>query len=222
MQFEKLNEEAILPKRATSQSAGYDLHIIHDEILLPGETKLMGTGITFKGQDGIFLALYARSGLAVKQNIALINGVGVVDSDYYPNEIKVPLHNYGNTTVRFKKGDRVAQAVIQNYLVSDREEKVTNERNGGFGSTGVKAEKAEKLPNTFELIHRAVNMDMKKVPNFTDKMTDEQLLEVYVRERLARDRKDLSSTVRFNNLPVAIYAVLERMGNNSNLKDEVK
>jgi dUTP pyrophosphatase len=135
--FIKLYKDALLPQRSTSRSAGYDLHAYEPCIIAPHETKLIKTGVTFKVEGGLNVSLdvCSRSGLALKQNIFVLNAPGIVDADYYPNEIGVILHNLGDHIIKFKKGDRVAQAKIVPFLtVSD--DKAYGDRNGGFGSTG--------------------------------------------------------------------------------------
>jgi dUTP pyrophosphatase len=81
----------------------------------------------------------ARSGLAVKHGIGLVNGVGTIDSDYR-GEIKVPLINWGSEPYKIEKGDRIAQLIIAKYeridwdLVEGLEQTKRNEN--GFGSSG--------------------------------------------------------------------------------------
>ncbi|MGN0677706.1 MAG: dUTP diphosphatase, partial [Ruminococcus sp.] len=93
LKIKKLNENAVIPKRATEYSAGADLFAcIENPITIKkGETVKIPTGISAEPESkNVMLAVFARSGLASKFGISLANGVGVIDSDYR-GEIAVPL-----------------------------------------------------------------------------------------------------------------------------------
>ena len=137
--FEKLEFE--LPKRSTMHSAGYDIAIIEDLEIGPGEIKSGITGIKAFMMDDEVLKMYPRSSLPRNYHLTIPNNVGIIDKDYYSNiendgAICVTLHNFGRKKVFLKKGERVAQGIFQKYLISPLEVEVTNVRNGGFGSTG--------------------------------------------------------------------------------------
>ena len=137
--FEDLDFE--LPKRSTLHSAGYDIAIIEDLEINPGEIKSGVTGIKAYMMDDEVLKMYPRSSLPRNYSLTIPNNVGIIDKDYYGNSendgvISVTLHNFGNKKVFLKKGERVAQGIFQKYLTSPFEEQVTSVRNGGFGSTG--------------------------------------------------------------------------------------
>lgn len=130
-----------LPKRSTKHSAGYDISIIEDLEIEPGEIKLGVTGIKAFMQDDEVLLVYPRSSLPRRYHLTIPNNVGIIDKDYYGNidndgAIFISLYNFGKETVYLKKGERVAQGIFQKYLISPSEEEVNNVRNGGFGSTG--------------------------------------------------------------------------------------
>ena len=130
-----------LPKRSTLHSAGYDIAIIEDLIIEPGEIESGITGIKAYMQDDEVLMMYPRSSLPRNYHLTIPNNVGIIDKDYYSNiqndgAISVSLYNFGTKTVYLKKGERVAQGIFQKYLVSPLEDTVTTVRNGGFGSTG--------------------------------------------------------------------------------------
>lgn len=129
-------EQVILPKRSTEKSAGYDLHALRDIVVEPGQVGLVETGLTAYMQADEWLGIYIRSGTSFKYQVMLANGVGVVDSDYYGNEIKIMIRNIGDRPLSFQRGDRVAQAIFQKYLLVDADE-ASGVRSGGFGSTGV-------------------------------------------------------------------------------------
>ncbi len=125
----------ILPKRKTAFSAGYDL-CAAEEVLISGEKiSLVPTGLkAFMLPDEVLL-IYIRSSLAVKHNLFLANGVGVIDADYH-EQIFVPLTSFGGD-FEIKKGMRIAQGVFQKYLTADGDKiGVGQKRQGGFGSTG--------------------------------------------------------------------------------------
>ena len=135
------NIEFELPIRSTLHSAGYDIAIIEDIEILPGEIRLGVTGIKAFMKDDEVLMIYPRSSLPRRYHLTIPNNVGIIDKDYYGNvdndgAIFVSLHNFGTETVNLKKGERVAQGIFQKYLVSPTEKEVTSVRNGGFGSTG--------------------------------------------------------------------------------------
>ena len=138
----KLDPKAIIPARATAESAGLDLSACLDEpvTILPGETKMIPIGVAVELPPATAGMIYSRSGLSVKHGIALVNGVGVVDSDYR-GELKVPLHNYSAESFTVNPGDRVAQMVVTPVLlpdVTEAEDLSDSERGtGGFGSTGI-------------------------------------------------------------------------------------
>ena len=140
--FKKLSENAVIPTRATSGSAGMDVCACLDEpvVLAPGEIKMIPTGLTAQPDcDDIALLIYPRSGLSTKYGIALANCVGVIDSDYR-GEICVGLINQSNRSYTVNPNDRIAQMVImpvcipQIDITNDLSE--TQRSSGGFGSTG--------------------------------------------------------------------------------------
>ena len=88
--------------------------------------------------DGYFGGIYARSGLATKKGLAPANKVGVIDSDYR-GEIIVALHNHSTVPQTISQGEKIAQLIIQPFLVVDWEDAEeldsTKRGDGGFGST---------------------------------------------------------------------------------------
>lgn len=141
IKIKKLNENAIIPTRATNGSAGLDLYACLDnsETILPGETKLIKTGVAISIEKDCVAYVYARSGLAVKKGITLANCVGVIDSDYR-GEICVALHNISKEAYEIKTQERIAQLVIQrveypNIVITETLDE-TKRGEGGFGSTG--------------------------------------------------------------------------------------
>ncbi len=141
--FKVLCEGATAPAYATEYAAGADLYNLKGETvaLLPGETKLIHTGIALEIPDGYVGLIFARSGLASKRGLAPANKVGVIDSDYR-GEIMVALHNHSSILQTVDSGERVAQISIVPYLKAEFEETdsltETVRGEGGFGSTGKK------------------------------------------------------------------------------------
>jgi dUTP pyrophosphatase len=130
----------IIPVRGTKLSAGYDFSTLKEEIINPGETVLIQTGIKAYMLDDEVLKIYVRSSLGFKKNLRLANSVGIIDADYYSNEnndghIMIPLHNFGKESQTLLKNERIAQGIFTKYLTVDEEEITEVERNGGFGST---------------------------------------------------------------------------------------
>ncbi|MBQ9673515.1 MAG: dUTP diphosphatase [Ruminococcus sp.] len=142
LKIKKLKENAVIPKRATTGSAGMDLYAcIENEVTIePGKLTIIPTGIAIALPSENYMAnIYARSGLGVKHGICLSNGVGVIDSDYR-GEVCVGLCNVSDTPYIVQPNERVAQLVIAPVSVMQTEEVLTldeTERgSGGFGSTG--------------------------------------------------------------------------------------
>ena len=130
------------PEYETSGSAGMDIraHLDAPMELLPGKRALIPTGLFMEIPVGYEVQIRARSGLAIKHGIGLVNGIGTIDSDYR-GEIKVPLINWGEEAFTVNDGDRIAQMVVCKYeqaeLVKVDELSETERGEGGFGHTGV-------------------------------------------------------------------------------------
>ena len=143
VKIKKLNENAVIPTYGSPYAAGADLYacIDTDTVILPGETKLIKTGLAIELPIGYAAFIYARSGLASKRGLAPTNKVGVVDCDYR-GEIMVALHNHSLTEQSIAPGERIAQMVIAPYITAEFEEvdtlSDTVRGEGGFGSTGTK------------------------------------------------------------------------------------
>ena len=139
--IKKLNENAIIPTRGSSQAAGYDLYACTSTpiVIAPHQTVKIGTGFAFELPDGYFGAIFARSGLATKNGLRPSNGVGVCDSDYRAEYI-VALHNDTNEPQIINPMERIAQLVVMPYLPVEFNEvdelSETERGEGGFGSTG--------------------------------------------------------------------------------------
>lgn len=141
VKIKKLNENATMPTYGSPHSAGADLYacIDNEEIIKPGETRLIKTGIAMELPIGYVGLIYARSGLASKRGLAPANKVGVVDCDYR-GEIMVALHNHSDVEQSVMPKERIAQMVIAPYITAEFKEtdalSDTVRGEGGFGSTG--------------------------------------------------------------------------------------
>lgn len=128
----------ILPKRATSGSAGYDFFSPFEFSLLPNESIKIPTGIRVKIDEGWVLKIYPRSSLGFKYRLTLDNTVGIIDSDYYfaDNEghIFIKMTNCGEKPLTVEKGKAFAQGIFVEYGITVDDDTVTS-RTGGFGST---------------------------------------------------------------------------------------
>ena len=135
-------ENIVLPKRATSGSAGYDLISPKSFTLRPGESTKIATGLRVKIQEGWVLFVLPKSGLGTKYRFQLDNTCGVIDSDYYyaDNEghIIITMTNDSRTgkTLEIEAGKAFAQAILLPYGITEDDE-ANGLRTGGFGSTGV-------------------------------------------------------------------------------------
>lgn len=142
-EMRKTKGAVMLPKRSTSESAGYDFYLPYDIVISPhGCTGIIPTDIKAYMQEGEVLMLYIRSSVGIKKGLVLANGTGVVDMDYYSNpdndgNIGVALRNETDVPVILKRGERIMQGIFVKYLVADNGN-TDNVRDGGFGSTGTK------------------------------------------------------------------------------------
>ena len=137
-----MRDGAKSPVRMTDGSVGYDLFAsVEEEIINPGETKLIPAGFAIELPRGMGAFIFARSGLGIKRGIVPANCVGVIDSDYR-GEVKVGLRNYSSEPFTVAKGERIAQMVIipveTPELCVVEELSDTLRADGGFGSSGNK------------------------------------------------------------------------------------
>lgn len=153
----------IMPRRATSCSAGYDICAARN-IIIPSiwhaiskintsqklvyekdwltqfvKPTLVPTGIKVRMPRDNMLLLYNRSSNPVKRGLVLANGVGVIDADYYNNpsnegEIFGSFYNFGASDYTIHAGDAIMQGVFKDYLLATNDN-ATSSRTGGFGST---------------------------------------------------------------------------------------
>lgn len=145
MKLKIVSKTGRIPEYATVGAAGFDIpaYLPHGDFLLKaGERALIPTGLFVEIPEGYEAQIRARSGLAIKHGIGLVNGIGTVDYDYR-GEWNIPLINWSKEDYLIKDGERIAQVVINKYekvdfeIVSDISEISHTERgSGGFGHTG--------------------------------------------------------------------------------------
>ena len=144
VRFVKTRASAIVPRYMTEHAAGMDLHAALDEPveLAPGARTLIPTGLALEIPDGFEGQVRPRSGLALRQGVALVNAPGTIDADYR-GEVGVIVINHGHEPVTFAPGDRIAQLVIAPVTRIVLEETTdigtTQRATGGFGHTGAGA-----------------------------------------------------------------------------------
>jgi dUTP pyrophosphatase len=143
MKLKMISKSGIVPTYATEGASGMDLRAYTENpiVLQPMERKLIPTGLFVEIPRGYEGQVRARSGLAIKKGIGLVNSIGTIDSDYR-GELCVPLINFGSEPFEIENGDRIAQLVIAKFekveveLTDELED--TERGEGGFGHTGIK------------------------------------------------------------------------------------
>ena len=139
--IKKLSTEVELPSYKTSGASGMDLMaFIKSSITVKPKTSiLVPTGLIMAFSEDYEVQIRPRSGLAVKNNISVLNTPGTIDSDYR-GEIKVIIYNYGDNDFIINNKDRIAQMILTPVVKMELEETdnlpKTIRGKGGFGSTG--------------------------------------------------------------------------------------
>ena len=140
MLLHRLDPDLDPPSYARPGDAGADLRSAEEFVLAPGERRVVGTGLAIALPEGFAAFVHPRSGLAARFGIGIVNAPGTIDAGYR-GEIKVCLINHDTSRqVRFFRGDRIAQLVIQQVsraaFVPVTELPTTTRGSGGYGSTG--------------------------------------------------------------------------------------
>lgn len=163
--IELCNSEAKLPTYANAGDAGLDVYALEDYTILPGETKLIPTGIKVAIPYGYELQVRPKSGRALKTKLRVANTPGTIDSGYRDEvgviienieapikEIKYDFDEKGNIIIKsilhgqpyyINKGEKFAQLVLAkvstaNFVQVKNIGQIEGNRGGGFGSTGLK------------------------------------------------------------------------------------
>lgn len=147
IKVKKLTDRAKLPHREHFYDAGADLFVpldAEDVLLMPGEFKTIGTGISISIQPGQVGLIHPRSGLASMYGVTVLNAPGTIDAGY-EGEIKVILHNVSDYQFMVQPGMKIAQLVIQQvlnpfFVEGDPDNDVVKMTRGekGFGSSGLR------------------------------------------------------------------------------------
>ena len=150
--IKRLDPGVPLPSYAHPGDAGADLATAEDVELGPGERALVRTGLAIALPDGYAAFVHPRSGLAARHGVTLVNAPGTVDAGYR-GEIKVTLINTDrDRPVSFRRGDRIAQLVIQRVERAVFHEVTvlpgSSRADGGFGSTGRRGGEGERFLRT--------------------------------------------------------------------------
>ena len=137
LKIKKLREDAIIPKYAHKGDAGLDLFSCENCVLYPGERKLVSTGIATEFPEGYVALVWDKSGIAAKG----IKTMGGVIEHTYRGEYKVIMLNTTKESYEIKKGQKIAQLLIQPIVTAEVEEvselSKSERGEGGFGSTGL-------------------------------------------------------------------------------------
>jgi len=142
VQFSVVGENGVAPDRAHEHDAGYDLRAAEPAMLDPGQRTSVGTGIAVAIPPRHAGMVLPRSGLALRNGIALVNAPGLIDSGYR-GELRVLLLNTDrDEAFAVEIGDRIAQLVITpvenvEFIATDDLDS-SRRAAGGFGSTGVR------------------------------------------------------------------------------------
>lgn len=146
VKFEKvkrMEEDIKFPERSTLNSAGYDFFAIEDIIFNPKTITRVFTGVKCELMPNQVLILANRSSNPSKKGLVLLNGIGVIDADYYGNpdndgEIAFEFYNMLDEVVEIKKGEKLGQGLILKFdkVEDDYISDPYKTRSGGFGSTG--------------------------------------------------------------------------------------
>lgn len=142
MKIRMISKSGRIPEYKTEGASGMDLkaYLSQPVTLHPMERMLVPTGLYMELPPGYEAQARARSGLAIKHGIGLVNGIGTIDSDYR-GELCIPLINWGSEDFVINDGDRIAQLVIARYEKVEVELtdslEGTERGEGGFGHTGV-------------------------------------------------------------------------------------
>lgn len=136
----RVDDSIPLPTYAKGGDAGADIASRIDITLKPGERALVPTGISIALPDGYAAFVHPRSGLAIKHGVTMVNAPGTVDAGFRGELQCIMINHDPHESITFKKGDRIAQLVIQKVeqaeFVEVRDLPGSGRGTGGFGSTG--------------------------------------------------------------------------------------
>ncbi len=133
----ELYNEYSLPQRDSVYTAGYDIYLLEELTIKPGERKKVPTGIKSYFDKEEVLLLVVRSSMGFKYNIRLCNQVGVIDADYYNNKdneghIWLMIQNEGEEEYNFKKGEAIVQGLFMKYLTTKSDKSINIQRKNDY------------------------------------------------------------------------------------------
>ncbi len=134
-------EDLPLPRYMSADASGLDVVAAVEGAveIAPGDVRAIPTGLRLSVPPGFEVQVRARSGLALKHGLTLVNGIGSIDADYR-GEVRVILGNVGRAPATIERGMRIAQLVVARVARAEVAEVVelseTARGAGGFGSTG--------------------------------------------------------------------------------------
>jgi dUTP pyrophosphatase len=145
LKVKRLSDYATIPTKAHESDAGFDLYASEETVIQVNGVTVVHTGIAIEMPQGIWIKIFSKSGLAVKQDLGV--EAGVIDNAYR-GEYLVAMVNYGTEPYTFQKGDKIAQMVVMPHLLPKLPEGVeeitevedfsidTDRGEDGFGSSG--------------------------------------------------------------------------------------
>ena len=156
LQIKKVREDAIMPKQAHNGDM-VDVYAAEDAVVNSFESTIIPLGIAMNVPEGYRVKLFSRSSLSLKKKLIVSNSVGIIDTGY-KNEIGLICHSLPysepvcvprtdldgdvlfNNPIEIKKGDKIAQFQLEKIEEFEMEEveelDMSNDRGGGYGSTG--------------------------------------------------------------------------------------
>ena len=138
----RLRDDAVLPSRAHSGDAGFDLSACEEITIGVGERAAVGTGIAVEIPEGHAGLVVPRSGLALRHGISMVNAPGVIDAGYRGEVRLLLLNTDDESPFTIERGMRVGQLLIvpvADIDVVETDEVTATERGlGGFGSSGLR------------------------------------------------------------------------------------
>lgn len=145
LQVVRLDSRALIPQFAYEFASGFDLFSIEEASIKPNSTSIISTGLAFIIPRGYEVQIRSKSGIALKNEVIVLNSPGTIDSDYR-GEIKVILSNLSKEIFEIKQGQKIAQGVLSklpkvNLLEISKEDFLKHESlrgEKGFGSSGIK------------------------------------------------------------------------------------
>ena len=147
VEIKAFREGSVIPKKATESAAGYDLcawakDSFEETFLIPPHTVMVvPTGLNVNIPNGYEIQIRPRSGMAAKHCVTVLNTPGTIDAGFRGEIACILINHDAKESISFKKGDRIAQLVIQQVekaeFIEVEELPGSGRGSGGFGSTGV-------------------------------------------------------------------------------------